>query len=100
MLKDSDTKEAFGHWGVAIINIMYRETDLQFELWENSEHSYSYQNRPSVMFTQRMPFHMNDAEKNMSHSSLIQILDRYAKELKTEIAEDCYFAMELDAAED
>jgi transcriptional regulator with XRE-family HTH domain len=85
------------HWGVAAVNIMYRETGIRFELWEDSHHMYPYENRSLIMFSQSMPYHLNDAEKELSHDSLIQILDRYARELRSEVEDGCYFMMDFDA---
>lgn len=39
-------------------------------------------------------------EKELSRDTLIQILDQYARELKTEVATDCYTIIEMDVRED
>lgn len=97
---DTDSKNmvGFGHWGVAIANVMYRETNIQFDFWDDVD--YDYNVRPCIMFSATMPYHMNETEKELSRDTLIQILDQYARELKTEVASDCYTIIEMDVRED
>lgn len=93
---DSKNMVGYGHWGVAIANIMYRETNIQFDFWDDVD----YDVRSCIMFSATMPYHMNETEKELSRDTLIQILDQYARELKTEVAADCYTIIEMDVRED
>ncbi len=86
-----------GHWGIAIVNIIYRETGLNLELWvDEDQDKYGFENRAVIMLPERAPWHLNEAEKELSLASATQILDRYAVDLRTEVQSDVYFTMKLD----
>ena len=79
-------------WMTAVVNVIYRETDIRLDSWE-LEDDEPFQNRPSIMFTDRSVWLYNSTEKELSRESLTQIMDRYARELRCELAESCYYVM-------
>ena len=64
--------------GAVISNIMSRETGLRFEYHRGM---MDYENTERIIFTQGMPWHFNETEKNLTRDALDDIMNRYAAEL-------------------
>lgn len=83
------------YFGGLIASVITKETNIKIECWDNHENMYDANNRPSVMFTENMPWLYSETERSMSYDTLFQILDAYARELRCEI-QDCHFIMTVD----
>lgn len=90
-----NNKSSIEHFGEIIANVITQETAFRIECWEDHNHRYPFDNRPSIMFTAEMPWVYTTTEKALSFETLFQILDKYARELRCEV-ESCYFIMTMD----
>ena len=78
-------------WGTAIANIIFRETKLNVTFCDNSEllmdDKYDKENltkNPYLIFTFRAPWEYNNIEKEVSEQFVTDVLDQYARELRSE----------------
>ena len=86
---------ACDHWGVAVANIMRRETGLSFDVCV-ADPDDKFSNRSCILFPERNPWLYNEKEKRLSRNMLYQILDRYALELRLQAAKNCYYVFNWD----
>ncbi len=83
-------------WQTMICTVMMRETGIRMEYWEpNEDERKNWNDRPAIMLSDKSPWLYNEAEKDLSAVSFLELLDGYAVELHCE-AEDCCFIMEID----
>jgi transcriptional regulator with XRE-family HTH domain len=83
----------FDDIGCIVSDIISKESGIRM--------SYSYDpnvvssSRPVIMFPAKSPWNYTDYEKELSESGLKQVLDRYARELRSEV-EYCVVQFEID----
>lgn len=72
-------------------DIIYKETDIVVTAYiDYPEDTGTFDNTPCVILEKAEPWAFSDTERELTEESLIQILDKYARELHTEV-EECYF---------
>ena len=64
--------------GAVISSIIIRETGIRVEYQMGQSDCDSY---PSVLFAEKMPWHLNEKERNLTVESLTDILLPYVEEL-------------------
>ena len=73
----SDESSHYG-WPAAIANIMIMETGIRFGYYPG----YGYKAKGDyILFTETMPWYMNEKEHALTSTSLREIMWKYAKEL-------------------
>lgn len=77
-------------WLGMLVNIIYRETKLNVQGWLNAFNDDDEPIADAIVFANGMPWDFTEDEKYYNRRSLIVALDKYARELRTEII-DCEF---------
>lgn len=67
--------------GAVISNIMSRETGLRFNYERGND---DYENIPTIIFYEGMPWTFNNTEKDLTEISLFKIIEEYTRELGIE----------------
>ena len=82
-----------GHegFGAVVSNAISRETGIRIEYQMGQFDCYSF---PTVLFSQSMPWGLNDKEKELTEESLTEILIPYAEELGLEERDVGYVEVE------
>lgn len=66
-------------WLAVIVNIIYREENINTQGWKTLD------DHECVVFADSMPWDFNETERSFSRRSFMITLDKYARELRTEI---------------
>jgi len=86
-ISDDVKEDENGYPNFAICAIMSKETGLNFAYSYEPELENEHQ---TLLFPEKHPWEYTDQEKELSKDSFIRILDKYARELRTEV-EYCKF---------
>lgn len=84
-------------WIAAVVNIIYRETKgLSVQGWEDLMYMDGKPFASCVVFPKMFPWESSEADRSFTTSKLISTLDKYAKELRTEV-KGCDFTVNVPA---